>query len=230
MDMTKKVQQLEDEVKLLKNEVHQTLLDIKDSLASGAYQQPSSSSPAPAEPPTTPRPKFEVSAQEEEPAPRVERQEQEREEGPEMSQAEVRTEEKMDYVPSFVEHRVPREGPGPGRRKADGDGDSRRIDLATLATLGNWADRSARRIGRERVEAILDVYQVTGYLPQNLKEVLLRLLALDNAPVNEEEISLRDCITVLLELNGIVIGHSKTEAAMLSLLVNANGHTKPRGG
>jgi len=227
MDMTKKVQQLEDEVKLLKNEVHQTLLDIKESLASGAaYQQPPSS-PVPAEPPTTP-PKFEVPVQEEEPAPRVERRE--REEEPEMSQAEVRTEEKMDYVPSFVEHRVPREEPGPSRRKADGDGDSRRIDLATLATLGNWADRSARRIGRERVEAILDVYQVTGYLPQNLKEVLLRLLALDNAPVNEEEISLRDCITVLLELNGIVIGHSRTEAAMLSLLVNANGHTKPRGG
>ena len=227
MDMTKKVQQLEDEVKLLKNEVHQTLLDIKESLVSGAtYQQPPSS-PAPAEPPTTP-PKFEVPVQEEEPAPRVERRE--REEEPEMSQAEVRTEEKMDYVPSFVEHRVPREEPGPSRRKADGDGDSRRIDLATLATLGNWADRSARRIGRERVEAILDVYQVTGYLPQNLKEVLLRLLALDNAPVNEEEISLRDCITVLLELNGIVIGHSRTEAAMLSLLVNANGHTKPRGG
>jgi len=223
--MTKKVQQLEDEVKLLKNEVHQTLLDIKESLAGGAYQAPPS--PAPAEPPTTP-PKFEVPVQEEEPAPRVERRE--REEEPEMSQAEVRTEEKMDYVPSFVEHRVPREEPGPSRRKADGDGDSRRIDLATLATLGNWADRSARRIGRERVEAILDVYQVTGYLPQNLKEVLLRLLALDNAPVNEEEISLRDCITVLLELNGIVIGHSKTEAAMLSLLVNANGHTKPRGG
>ena len=258
MDMTQKIEHLEEELKLLKNEVHHTLLDIKDSLTSG-YQPPASSVPssppvvptatsaAPAPQPQTPstspeKPsespvEFKVSA--EEPPPKVERQEpkpraQQRQQPapspePEMElqaeakQAEVMTEEKKDYVPSFIEYRIPAQEQ-PVQKKANGNdsNDIDRTDLATLATLGNWADRSARKVGRERVEAILEVYQVTGYLPQNLKEVLLKLLSLDNAPVNEGAVSLRDCITVLLELNGIVIGHSKTEAAMLSLLVNGN--------
>jgi hypothetical protein len=64
-----------------------------------------------------------------------------------------------------------------------------------------------------------------------MKDVLLKLLSLDNAPVNTEEVSLRDCITVLMELNGIVVGHTKTEAAMLSLLTGVTERNNlSRGG
>jgi hypothetical protein len=280
MDMTKKIQHLEDELKLLKNEVHNTLLDIKDSLASG-YQPsnaaaqagpapqsaPSAPAPAPVSAPASPpgasswvgpssQPvpppvqhspapsepvRFQYRPQEakvEEPTPSAEQQEpeivsrQEPAPGPaprpepaarptaEPEQTRVVTEEKGS-VPSFVEYRIPVQENGSSKVESNDVGSNGdRTDLATLATLGDWADRSARRVGRERVEAILEVYQATGYLALNLKTVLLKLLALDNAPVSEAPVSLRDCITVLLELNGIVIGHSKTEAAMLSLLVS----------
>ena len=238
MDLDDRFRDLENEVKLLKNEVHQTLLDIKDSLA-GGFQAP------PASPPSREREEFRVRAEElpptaqrqetlagqpraavgvttsgergeesrardDEPAPKVEREAEtyqaDEEEAPERSSV-VREPFSLPVG----------EGPVKARRETSG-----RIDLATLATLGNWADRSARRVGRERVEAILEVYEVTGYLPRNLKQVLLKLLTLDDAPVTEQGVSLRECITVLLELNGLLIGHSKTEAAMLGLLVN--GH------
>ncbi len=247
MDMTKKIQHLEDELKLLKNEVQNTLLDIKDSLASGYQPSTAATSappivqvaPPPSQPESSPAPTESAELQAkpevkvEEPTPKAERQEpeprfqQQSASKPEPEarptvapgQTEVATEEK-EYVPSFVEYRIPVQENGSRKAESDG-GNGDKTDLATLATLGDWADRSARRVGRERVEAILEVYQATGYLPLNLKTVLLKLLALDNAPVSEDPVSLRDCITVLLELNGIVIGHSKTEAAMLSLLVSA---------
>ena len=286
MDVTQKIQHLEDELKVLKNEVHQTLLDIKDSLSNGVQVVAPSAQVNPARPAESPQSAFKVAV--DEPGMRVQQQGQattgtpqaasasgtpggvvgggapgaagsqqwmgqtpvagqqqqpdqpwarqrqqepnEMEEESDMQQPEMMPDE-QEVGPSFVEYRFgtpeqpPKKGNGHGdkvnsarvgvRARADG-----RIDLATLATLGNWADRSARKVGRERVEAILDVYQLTGYLPKDMKDVLLRLISLDNAPVDKEQVSLRDCITVLLELNGIVIGHSKTEAAMLSLLIN----------
>lgn len=280
MEITQKIQRLEDELKLLKNEVHQTLLDIKDSLAGGFHSRAAPARAAAAQPApqaaedSVPSQAAAHRVHLEEPLPRVEEQRQvssqtggveaqpedepapqprarQRRPDPSMGDPgpgprprmdrmpaweEGEPEQDMDYVPAFVEYRpsaqaAPRKGNGNMGRSSGRPDSPSQIDLATLATLGNWADRSARKIGRERVEAVLEVYQITGYLPRNMKDVLLKLLSLDNAPVNAEEVSLRDCITVLMELNGIVVGHTKTEAAMLSLLTGATERNNlSRGG
>jgi hypothetical protein len=93
-------------------------------------------------------------------------------------------------------------------------------DLATLASLMGWAERSSGKVGTERVKTILGIYELCGYMSSELKDAVLKLIDLSPSTVIRHRVSLRDCIVVLLELSGLMLGYSSRENAVLDLLTS----------
>jgi hypothetical protein len=92
------------------------------------------------------------------------------------------------------------------------------MDLTTIAELARWTESSIRRVGKERVKAIVDIYQMMGYLPLNLKELLLQLIRLAEEEGLQEQVKMRDFLPILIQLDTLLGQNLKTESAVLSLL------------
>lgn len=104
-------------------------------------------------------------------------------------------------------------------RRDDSSGE--RPDLLTVATLSRWLTNGMKQVGRERMEAVIDIYEAMGGLSPDLKEILLRLLRIHDG----EGAPLSKTMAVLLELDNLQTRGrmDKTEAAILSLFLNGNG-------
>lgn len=110
-------------------------------------------------------------------------------------------------------------GNGHGAGKEDNAGE--RPDLLTVATLSRWLTSGMKQVGRERMEAVIDIYAAMGGLSPELKEILLRLLRIHDG----EGAPLTKTMSVLMELDNLQTRGriDKTEAAVLSLFLN-NGN------
>jgi hypothetical protein len=100
-------------------------------------------------------------------------------------------------------------------------------DLGTLAGVMGWAKRSSDKVGSERVETILDMYEASGYMTRGLKDAVLGLMRLGPPTVVNHDVSLADSMAVLLQLNSLALDHSKGEGAVLELLIS--GRDKQSG-
>lgn len=81
----------------------------------------------------------------------------------------------------------------------------RRIDTFTLVELMRWVDYAIRTIGHSNLEALLDLYSLTGHLPEETKYVIKNIANLSiEQPACEEGVSMKDNITVLSQLSAIL--------------------------
>lgn len=94
------------------------------------------------------------------------------------------------------------------------------LDLAMLIKLARWAEESVKKVGREKVERLLEIYQGTKHLPQGTKEIILGLVHLVDEGKPEGQVTIKSCIGMLLQLDGI-LGGNKKEQALLSLLLGS---------
>ncbi len=230
MALNDKVTQLENEIKVLKNEVQAVLLDLRESYLNRENPFNPAAPPTAAQPiiinqqpPILKQEQDEVTAKEnqksepvglEEPANKPERvREQEPIGDKKIAHEEVERawRPKLEPESQSIESGETIDGPGG------------KADLATIAGLTRWVAESTKRLGRKRTEAILDISEMMGHLPPNIKGIVAKLINL--APDGYSgEVTTRDYLALLLELTSLLGKGNKSEVALLSILCQENDH------
>ena len=229
MDIKDKVTQLEDEIKVLKNEVQAVLLDIRESYLNRENPfNPNASVPVIHQVTAT------VTGQEEEPSTDMqpenglEQSYESKLEGDdsEFNNDEPEPEDNRELTASEeIAHkevkgvwRSEKEPLAQSKAKRNKNASGEKIDLTTIAALTQWVGDSVKKLGRERTEAILDISEMVGHVPPELKKILVRFI---NRTPDETEgnPTTRDYITTLIQLESLLGMNSKSdELALLSIL------------
>jgi hypothetical protein len=220
MELTEKVSQLENEIKVLKNEVQAVLLDLRESCLNfenpfntqgpSAGGQPiavnlqsPTKEPEPKDAPTKAKKEIELV---EETKPAVDEPEPE----PVTAREEVTRAEGLKMDTGF-------------QPVAPLNSRSAKVDITTIAALTGWVSESTKQLGRERTEAVLDMAEVMGYLSRDLKAILLKLIYL--APEGHyEDVPTREYLNSLLKIASLLGADNKSEAALLSILSEEGHH------
>lgn len=222
--MEERIQELEEELKLLKNQIQAVLLDIKENLANGEWQELSS------------RWGNEAAGQTQEPSGQ---QSVELHSTPEVTQESspastvtVDTGEPVrqqtEPAPPFSRSEpvsLPQAAPATGNVNGRGsDYLNNQPDLLTIVMLGQWLDRAVATVGKNETEKIVEMYDITGNLPVQMKQTLLLLI--DSYEKNEgstrrsnkHSIGLTS-YSLLMEMDSLLRYRNRAlEAAVLSLL------------
>lgn len=81
----------------------------------------------------------------------------------------------------------------------------RKIDTIILVELMCWVDYAIRTIGHSNLEVLLELYSLTGQLPEETKDVIKNIANLSiEEPACENSVSMKDNITVLSQLSAIL--------------------------
>jgi hypothetical protein len=254
-----KITKLENEIKVLKNEVQAVLLDLRESYLN--MENPFNSSPRSAatqsiviteRAPVKEMPADKSSRENQNPEPfGVEKSQLNRGKSLEDSDPEKRLftkqskrewfdSEQSEHEPinsekennlkntSVMEHRPenivqekmartanpavqPEVKPEAGSRKY------MKLDLVTMAGLTGWVEQSAKKIGRERTEAVLEISETMGYVSPELKLILVKLIALAHSNATEIKGGTRDYMDSLIKLNSLLGNDNREETALLLL-------------
>jgi len=243
MDLSNRVTQLEDEIKVLKNELLAVLLDVKEELLAreNPFQQHVMQSPqmiafsqaapspgensqprrAPEKPEEPPIPDKEVQTQasvdesSDEPAPPAIPPRRSRTEPPLASMSSPSVGNVADdlWVDELVKSWKPVEAgdmKGNGESAANGHGVAiaetigANISLATLSGLAGWVSESATHLGAGRIQTILDISEMMGDIPSELKLTLDKLVPHNGAEVDSEQIPAQTYLSSLKRLASLL--------------------------
>lgn len=81
----------------------------------------------------------------------------------------------------------------------------RKIDTFTLVELMRWVDYAVRTVGHSNLEVLLDLYSLAGPLSEETKYVIKNIANLSiEEPACEDRVSMKDNITVLSQLSAIL--------------------------
>lgn len=209
------MKEIEVELKVLKNEIKQALLDIREQLLT-QHQNPFYMVDRPAEGRPSEVRQIQPAAGGEEPRepPKAIAREQ-KERTPATGQAET-------VLSREQEERTPAED-FPSLDKRESRRNNSPIDLTTIAGLAQWASNSIRRVGKERVVAIVEVYQKSGLISPSIAEILLKLINLAEEEKLEKKVTMKDCIAVFVQLDSVLGRGYKPESAVLSILLDEDG-------
>jgi hypothetical protein len=94
------------------------------------------------------------------------------------------------------------------------------LPLASLAGLAGWVETTTVKLGVERTQIILDVSEMMGQLPAELKLILEKIVTRDGAK-NPEKIYARDYLNALKELARLL--GSKNTADFVALHIVSHG-------
>jgi archaellum component FlaD/FlaE len=236
-----KISKLENEIKVLKNEVQAVLLDLRESYlnmqnpfnaapASSSVQPIVINQQAPGRETGSETPDREESESEQLPPTRKTRrpavEQREEEDGdPAPISARVERANLQTRKDNFPAPRLPSRSESLITCEADLR-KNMRLDLITMAGLTGWVELSVKKIGQKRSEAVLDISQLMGYISPDLKNILLKLIAL--APQDREDNSagMRDYVDSLAKLNALLGGDSSEASALqlLSLITEDSQH------
>jgi len=103
------------------------------------------------------------------------------------------------------------------------------LDLAVIAGLTEWVDKTIQRIGKHRTEAIVEGLHSIGRLPGGMKDFLVRFVELSPDSEPERQLKTKDYLTVLSQLEGLLGSNSsRPEMSLLTILNSdeASGWTK----
>ena len=97
------------------------------------------------------------------------------------------------------------------------------MDLTTIAMLARWVSNGIRRVGRKRMQSIVEMYQMTGNLSPKAREVIVRLVRMSDSEDPKGAVPMTACIPVLMQLNTILGGRQQggggLDPALLSILL-----------
>jgi len=99
-----------------------------------------------------------------------------------------------------------------------GDSHPVRLDMAVIAGLTEWVDKTVRHIGKQRTGAIVEGLHCIGRLPGGMKDFLVRFVQLSPDSEPERQLKARDYLTVLSQLEGLLGQSGKPELSLLTLL------------
>ncbi len=250
MELNDRVSQLEDEIKLLKNEVQAVLLDLRESYLN--LENPFSQSGPPLvaqpviinQPPPAPVQEAPVAAPPPIPDPKIVEESPIVTDQPPAMEEPVHRQEEPTYESEVASDvAAPKEvvrawrpmvGPEPPDTgngitgtgytqdgEADHSSPNARMDVATVASLADWTVSAVKHLGVERTRSILDISEMMDHLTPEVKGILEKIVS----PVTGEyagKPTTRDYLASLLELDVILGKESKSELALLSILCQGN--------
>jgi hypothetical protein len=238
MEISETVKRLDDEVKVIKNEIQAVLLDIREvylnrenpfnpEVVTPVITQTTADPLVGVSPETSKTDKTSALDKEEddtlpemaEEEPSVTNQSEEKNE-PE--------EEKMDTQEETAQEGVNEGAWGPENIPVSADmssnghnghnGSNGKIDLSMIAEMNQWVNESVRTLGYDKTESILDVAEIVGHMKPELKAILIKFAK--RVPVQEITLSpsTRDFINLLVKLEGLLGMNSKSdEIGLLSI-------------
>jgi hypothetical protein len=219
-----KISKLESEIKVLKNEVQAVLLDLRESYLN--VQNPFNSNPNPsAVQPIVITQQTAAPEEKSEPMSRdFQRPEAlKAEKSPSsMPMPETITQSATEHLKTETSrHFEPRTHleleRQPARSSEIEVKKSPRLDLAVVAALMGWVDEATKKLGKERTEAILDISEAMGYVPDDLKPILVKLIALAPKSTADSPLRTRDYINSLIKINSLLGKDNREETALLLL-------------
>lgn len=247
--MEQRIGALEEELKVLKNQVKAVLLDIKEYLATGNGQEfapaAESGSPVPQYSPVGSQPMESGGNQtgidlRQGSAP-----------GPHETQRPV----EPNDVPAEVEaYRAPDRHAEP---ESDGAarfemaqaartsalcvaerGETPVMDLLTVSVVAQWMSRAIEAVGRDQIDKLVEIYDITSSLPPGLKQTMLLLSELyggggepEDASDERRQVPATVSVQLLIELDSLLrYRQGALESVVFSMLVDRglgagnNGH------
>ncbi len=220
MKVEPRIAALEEELKVLKNEIHSILLDIREHYMSA--QNPFSGFNkinvrdidgdfVSVESPKHDRPKDEqavASAAGDEKAPSAKepvtkshRREREAEPMAELPDESIRPAESIKR-----------------NHQADQFSNGGNVDLVVIAALTQWADQATAMLGKDRAEALVEIAHAMRRFPVEVKDVLVKLIRLSpHQSTNGKIVSTKEYLGVLAQLNNL-LASGRSEDALLSIL------------
>ena len=96
-------------------------------------------------------------------------------------------------------------------------------DLVAYAGLACWVEDATKRLGKERTQAILEISEVAGFLPPEMKVILTKLTTIKSND-NTYKPSVRDYFDSLAKIAALFGNNSDYNAALLLLLAQGDAH------
>lgn len=92
-----------------------------------------------------------------------------------------------------------------------GTGGNAMVDTLTLAQLIHWADNALNLIGLEKLNQVIDLYELTGRLSKGMKDTIAKITELPAAYLDpgKEHVETKYCILALFELDRILTGENQ---------------------
>ena len=227
-----RIKNLEEELKVLKNQIRAVLLDIKEQLATGGNGHSSQQSVPPWESgtPAAAAPHTESDAGV---ASKIAGGAEKgfAEPGPGSGIAEdIRPSLKSFLGLNEKASPATTEKASPASGETNGEG---RVDLLTISVLAQWLSRAAATVSKEQLGKLVEIYDITGNLPPRLKQAILLLADLDgdgNRAEDAEDVPAAGSLQLLIELDSLL--HYRTgalESVVLSMILD-KGQNIRRGG
>ncbi len=77
-------------------------------------------------------------------------------------------------------------------------------DLTSLSLLAPWVEEGVRKVGRDRLRSIVDMYASMNGLSPDLKQTILHLIDLEEGEGPAGKVSLKKCLRILADLDNLV--------------------------
>jgi hypothetical protein len=94
-----------------------------------------------------------------------------------------------------------------------------KIDLITIAGLAQWSDRALKKIGKENFETLMRVSELTGRISEETRNIILALVPLFEGKDDDEQISAKEIVSLLAQLDGLTAEGPMTDTRMVSFLL-----------
>ena len=93
-----------------------------------------------------------------------------------------------------------------------------RFDIYTLAELMRWADYTLATIERSNLDMLLDLYVLTGRIPETLKDTISKITDLSTQEIAEGNAStMQDYIAAMFQLNAVLNPSESDQKAIYSI-------------
>jgi hypothetical protein len=214
-----KITRLENEIKVLKNEVQAVLLDLRESYLNMENPFNSDAGPAAVQPIVITE-RTSNSRPQPEPAAAASHK-------PEPGKSEVKPapENPVAFAPEETSRREIQTAANsnPGFRSTLGkatDIPNRRndkLDILMVAGLVSWVEDSTEKLGKERSLSVLEMSQVMGYLSGEIKPIMVKLIELTPESTVELSSRTKTYLESLMKLNRL-LSQDKLDEIALELL------------
>jgi hypothetical protein len=195
-----RIKSLEDEFKVLKNQIRAVLLDIKEQLATGGGNGQSGSPPWAGSEPIAQKP------------------------GKDAKVFTPEAAEEQEAAPSSAFGSAMGDIVGAKFGTAVNTEKEGQVDLLTVSVLAQWLSRAAATISKEQILKLVEIYDITGNLPSRLKQAILLLADLycDGSLAEvAEDVPATVSIQLLIELDSLLRYRTGAlESVVLSMLLD----------
>lgn len=242
MELTERVDRLEDEVKVIKNEVQTVLLDIRESYlnrenpfnpevssptlhsVAATISGPSTLNSSPGKIPRNIEDSLDSAEMEEQaevpvktkPPVAATKEPKVATAGEHEASEEVNEALRSEEEPEVTDMKPGKNGNSNGNGYKNGNG---KIDLVTISGLARWVNGAVSILGPVRTETVLDFAELTGHLPPELKNILVKLANRIPGNDNGHSPAAHQLILSLIELEGLLGMNNKSDEITLLAMV-----------